>query len=170
MGAVAQERRPAYASLGEIAKYSRPYPEEQLEGLASGLCLFSAAFLGHNDVVHFASAGIQTTCVDVDAGRLGEMRRLYPRSWQFVIADAWTYAHAAARQELAFDAVSVDSFCGDAMLRVLEDLTVWTDLANELVTVTVADGYGYTVPDGWEASELRRAPGVYWLVLTRPSS
>ena len=55
------------------------YPTHLLEGCETGLCLFAAAFLGQNDAAHFEEAGVLTTCVDIDAERLGQMSFYYPK-------------------------------------------------------------------------------------------
>jgi len=114
---------------------------------------------------------LRSTVVDVDGERLGKMRQLYPETWEFVEADAWEWAQAAAREDLWFDAVSVDTFTGDAELRALEvrNLELWTDLARKVVTVTVTSARigSYVVPEGWRSVLHVRAPGVFWLVLTR---
>ena len=162
MGAVA-----TYSSLEMIGDAARPYPAQYLDELETGLCLFGAAFLGHNDAIHFYENGLETTVVDTDAERLEEMRELYPDGWSFVAVDAWEYAHAAAREEIAFDAVSVDVFTGDAEVRAIDDLALWTSIATELVTVTITDRKRYVTPPGWSSGMHLRGPGVFWLVLRR---
>jgi hypothetical protein len=75
--------------LEAVSRVARPFPAWLLNGCETGLCLFAAAFLGHNDAIHFARAGIQTTCVDKDAARIEKMIDLYPRDWEFLTTDAW---------------------------------------------------------------------------------
>lgn len=165
MGAVATPI--SYSSLEQIGDVARPYPAQYLEACRTGLCLFGAAYLGHNDAVHFYEHGLATTVVDTDSERLEAMRDLYPDAWSFVSVDAWEYAHAAAREEVSWDAVSVDCFTGDAELRVLEDLALWASIAREVVTVTITDGKRFVTPPGWASGWHLRSPGVYWLVLRR---
>ena len=163
MGAV------TYASLEHVAQQARPYPTHVLEGCETGLCLFAAAFLGHNDAIHFTEAGIVTTCLDDDADRLAEMRELYPSAWAFVDADAWTYAQAAASEDLFWDAVSVDTFTGDAMERSLASLGLWCSLARKAVVVGITLDLTdrYATPKGWRSSLFHRANDVHWLTLER---
>lgn len=157
MGAVTLER---------VAMQARPYPDGLLEQCDTGLVLFAAAFLGWNDAVHFALNEVRTTCVDVDGDRLHEMQRIYPADWQWHVDDAWHWAQAAVNIGQRFDAVSCDTFTGDAMRRSLNTLDLWCSLARRLVTVTYTDGVGYDTPDGWQATLHERAAGVHWLTLT----
>ena len=159
-----------YPTLEHVAMQARPYPAHLLEGCETGLCLFAAAFLGHNDAVWFAEAGIKTTCVDIDGERLAEMQALYHDDWEFVVADAFQYADDASHFAYGpWDAVSVDTFTGDAMKKSLGNLWDWCEIANKLVTVTITlDATGdYRTPEGWTSSLFPRSGDVYWLVLTR---
>ena len=161
MGAV------TYPTLEHVAMQARPYPVHLLKGCETGLVLFAAAFLGHNDAIHFAEAGMTCECVDVDGDRLDEMRELYPDDWAFYEADAWTYAQAAQREELTWDVISADTFTGSVMRRSLDSLELWTSLARRVVTATYTAGEAYEVPKGWQGELFHRAALVYWLVLTR---
>lgn len=155
-------------TLEQVGREARPYPTHLLEGCETGLVLFAAAFLGHNDAIHFAKAGLRTTCVDIDAERLREMQVLYPPDWEFVVADAFQYADDASHYAYGpWDAVSVDTFTGDAMRDSLGNLWDWTEIAEKVVTVTITDEAldAYDVPTGWNASLFPRTSGVYWLVL-----
>jgi hypothetical protein len=157
----------SYATIEHVACEARPYPTYLLEGAETGLCLFSAAFLGHNDVIHYALEGIQTTCVDVDEQKLQTMRVLYPDEWAFVVADAWEYAERAAATGTRWDVVSVDTFRGWATEKSLADLGVWCALANKAVLATLEKGQTYETPDGWTDNLFVRNSEVFWLVLTR---
>jgi hypothetical protein len=156
-----------YPTLEHVAMEARPYPAHVLEGCETGLVLFAAAFLGHNDAIHFAEAGIRTTCIDTDEVRLREMKALYPDTWTFLPVDAWTFAEAARDMDTMWDVVSLDPFTGDTMQRVLDDLQLWADLARKALIVgstTLAVEY----PKGFRPSAPTvRASSVYWLVLTR---
>jgi hypothetical protein len=156
-----------YRTLEHVAEQARPYPADLLAGCESGLVLFAAAFLGHNDAIHFAEAGIITTCIDTDAERLYEMRELYPEQWAFVNTDAWAYAEAARREELTWDVVSADTFTGAMTRRSLDSLELWCSLAEQLVTVTVTNRNSYTVPKGWGFHLHKRSEKVFWLVMHR---
>ena len=159
--------RITYPSLEHVAMEKRPYPAELLAGCESGLCLFAAAFLGHNDVIHFAEAGIpDVTLVDVDGERLREMNELYrDKRWQFIEADAFGFARASRILGTKWDAVSVDTFTGSALERSLGDLEQWTSIARRFVTVTATRDASYRVPRGWRSSIHWRSTDAYWLVL-----
>jgi hypothetical protein len=157
-----------YPSLEHIAMQARPYPAHLLEGCETGLVLFAAAFLGHNDAIHFAEAEIEEVwCVDIDAMRLDEMCPLYPAHWSFRHADAWEYARIHSEVGSQYDVVSADTFTGPAMRRSLDSLDLWCSLARKVVTVTYTSGEAYEVPEGWRESLYERATNVYWLVLER---
>lgn len=151
--------------LEHIAQEARPYPADRLEGCETGLVLFAAAFLGHNDAIHFAEAGLQTTCVDIDGERLEEMAVIYPLTWDFLCDDAWEFAVSARDSGWQWDAVSVDTFTGSAMDQSLESLELWCSLARKLVTATITIDRRWRNPDGWRSSHFQRAGEVYWLVL-----
>lgn len=155
-----------YPTLEHVAQSARPYPTELLEGAKTGLLLFAAGFLGHNDGVHFAEAGIVADAVDVDELRLEAMRKLYPPEWRFHLVDAFDFARAHVGRR-KWDVVSVDTFTGDVMSRSLDLLRLWTGLANRAVTVTVTAGEPYVLPRGWTSWLYPRSTSVYWLVLER---
>lgn len=155
-------------TIEHVAMRARPYPAEKLAGLETGLVLFAAAFEGHNDAIHFAEAELETTCVDVDGEAIARMAQIYPRDWKWAVDDAWRYAEDARAIGESWDAVSVDTFTGDAMARSLESLELWTSIANRLVTATYTSGAPAAItPRGWRADLFERAQGVFWLVLER---
>jgi hypothetical protein len=156
-----------YPTLEHVAMEARPYPTYLLEGAKTGLCLFSAAFMGHNEAIHFALENVQTTCVDIDPDKLKAMRELYPQQWRFVFGDAWEFAQSAARNGESWDVVSVDTFRGNATERSLANLGVWCDIANTAVIATLELGQTYDVPEGWRDNTFQRNSEVFWLVLTR---
>jgi hypothetical protein len=162
-----------YSTLEHVAMEARPYPDHLLVECSTGLALFSAAFLGHNDAIHFALAGMRGTCVDVDEKRLDAMTAIYPDDWSFAKADAWSFAERAQGFGERWDAVSVDTFTGDAMERSLRSLELWTSLARRLVTVTIklaipdSSRMWGLIPHGWRWSLYPRAGSVYWLTLER---
>lgn len=154
--------------LARIAADARPFPFQLLEECETGLCLFAAAFHGRNDAIHFAMSGVRTTCVDRDGSRLADMRAVYPEDWAFVEADAWTYAEAARREEVVWDAVCVDPFTGDAMDRSMETIDLWLSLARRVAIIGTTT-FPYAPPALWNVRVkwVRRAQGVYWMALER---
>jgi hypothetical protein len=155
--------------LQRINEQARPYPAHLLPEGGTALCLFSAAFLGHNDAIHMARKGMLTTCIDTNGPMLREMERLYPPSWTFLNADAWDFALEAVHHSDVWDAVSVDTYTGDAETRSLMSLPLWCAIAAQIVTVTVTAGTWdeQLVPSGWNDDLYERSSRVNWLVLTR---
>lgn len=153
--------------LRPILSEARPYPAHLLNAGETGLALFSAAFLGWNDVVHFARKGLTCTCVDRDAVQLAEMAARYPSDWRFVVSDAWEYVEAATAEGLSWDVVTVDPFMGNAAERVWATLDSFLALAGRLATVTVPSDWSEPAPDGWRQTLFPRAQGVSWLVMRR---
>jgi len=138
-----------------------------IKDCASALLLFGAGFLGMNDGIHMADAGLFGCVVDIDFPKLEHMSRLYPSDWMFCQADAWDFA---GRCDTKFDVVSVDNFTGSAELPVLESLPLWCALATKLVTVTrTTKAHKFTIPLGWEPSIVERSSRANWLVLERTS-
>jgi hypothetical protein len=156
-------------TLEHVAMDAKAFPRENLEGCETGLVLFAGAFLGVNDAIHFAQAGIPTVCVDTNAKALETMRRLYPEEWEFVEADAWRYAEAARDLGLTWDAVSVDPWTGDAMNRVRSDLELWAALAECVLVVGVDNEVPEAMlPRDWEARGYHERSAIAdWLVLER---
>jgi hypothetical protein len=153
--------------LDKISEVARPYPADLLPEGGTALALFAAAFLGHNDAIHFARKDMQATCVDIDRDRLMEMAALYPDDWFFFQGDAWTWAEDFAALGSQFDVVSVDTFTGEAMERSLLSLPLWCSIARQMVTATLVNGSPYVVPAGWRAHLYPRTDAVSWLVLQR---
>lgn len=156
--------------LDSISLEARPYPADMLDGCRTGLLLFAAAFLGVNDGIHFARKQLVCTCVDTNEERLSRMEALYPPEWLFEAEDAWEFARAAQERGKTWDAVSVDTFTGNATHRSLDSLELWCSLANRCLTVTVAKGQECEIPDGWHGYLFPREASheiAAWLVMQR---
>lgn len=149
-----------------IALDAGPYPSMRLPRGGTGLCLFAAAFLGAQDAIHMARAGMELDLVDVDGDRMREMAPLYPLARRHV-QDAWEFAEQAHDLGYVWDAVSVDSWTGEIEPRVMGSLELWCSLASVMVTVTHTHRSRYVVPHGWTGKVFRRTPLANWLVLTR---
>jgi len=159
----------SYPTLEHVAAQARPYPVHLFEGCETGLVLFAAAFLGHNDAIHFAEAGLRTTCVDIDGDRLEEMRDIYPSDWSFRGQDAFRFAELRREDAERWDVVSADPFTGEAMHRTIESLDLWCSLARKAAVVGITRVLldSYTTPEGWRSSLFHRTNDIYWLVLER---
>lgn len=143
-----------------------PYPSLRSVRGGTGLCLFSAAFLGVQDAVHMARAGLELDLVDIDDARLEELAPLYPLA-RLHPQDAWEFAGEAKEQGKTWDVVSTDTWTGDIMRRSLDSLELWCSLASFMVTATHTDGTSYVLPDGWTDELMYRSDLANWLVLTR---
>ena len=152
--------------LSDVSKDARAYPVHLLRQGGSGLCLFAARFYGINDAIHMKRNEMSLTLVDV-APRVLEMRIMYECA--AVQTDAWEFAEWSRDQGEQWDAVSVDTYTGDATTRSLGDLELWCSLARDVVTCTHVTGQPYTVPEGWRDWLFERNPrgGINWLVLER---
>jgi hypothetical protein len=153
--------------LDAVSRDAKAYPAHLLRESGEGLCLFAARFFGINDAVHMARVGMDLTLVDT-APRVREMAEMYGAF--AVQGDAWECAEKWRDQGDQWDAVSVDTYTGDATTRSLSTLELWCSLARDVVTCTHVRGQEYTVPDGWrDEGFFMRNPrgGVHWLVLTR---
>ena len=150
--------------LDAISRVARPYPAYLLPEGGTGLCLFAAAFLGHNDAIHMARAEMTVTLVDISE-RVMEMAHIYDADYYY--GDAWGFAEYNARSGESWDVVSVDTFTGDTERRSLDSLDLWCSLARTAVTVTHSNGSEYVTPDGWTDELFPRSSDVNWLVLTR---
>ena len=171
MGAVAIE--PEQFSDLEDLYCGSVYPNPQVfEGCKTALCLFSAEWLGKQDVYWLAKAGLTGTCVDLNGNNLSRMREIYPEGWEFVEADAYDFAQAAVEEDVQWDVVNLDPWTGqfDQCAKLLE---TWTTLARKVVVL----GHGNyrlhrpEAPKGWTLShDIKRGDfkgGVFWLVFTR---
>lgn len=141
------------------------YPRHLLVGLKTGLVLFAAAFHGRQDAVWMAEAGLTTTCVDTDEGKLDEMRYAYPPGWEFVVDDVFAFAADCGRK---WDVVSLDPFTNQ-MQECANLLPLWCHLANAAVVLGVHGDTDVVAPNGWRVVEqVPRSSfggGVFWVVL-----
>jgi hypothetical protein len=150
-----------------VNRAARPYPSYLLPKEGTVLSLFSAGFLGWNDCIHFARAGLTCECVDTDADKLWEMASLYPSGWAFHVDDAWDFAERAAMAGRDWDVVSVDPFFGDAAEKAWQSMYLWVTLATKLVTLTVKPDTKLNTPEGWVSSYYPRSSGAAWMVMRR---
>lgn len=158
---------PLAPPLDRISTEARPYPAYHLSADLTGLAIFSAAYEGRNDAIHFARNGMVATCVDQNFDWLWKMEKLYPDSWTFVHADAWWFAEDAAAKGQTWDVVTVDPY-RPMIGRAIETLPLWCSLAEQVLTIGVFSAEPQpAIPDGWHASLFPRTDEVGWLVLTR---
>lgn len=150
-----------------ISERARPYPSYLLEETDECLALFAAGFLGWNDAVHFARAGLTCTCVDNDQDRLFEMATIYPMGWAFHVEDAWDFAERARYERRQYDVVTIDPFFESCAARVWDTLDLWLSLSRRIVTLTVHADTELEVPEGWRSSYFPRGSNVGWRVIKR---
>ena len=170
MGAVAEPR-----VLEDIENLycGSVYPGPQFfEGCETALCLFSAEWLGKQDVYWLAKAGLQGTCIDLNGDKLRQMEEIYPRGWKFVEADAYEFAQESLERGLRWDVLNLDPWTGqfDQCAKLID---TWTTLARKVVVLGHGN-YRLTppeAPEGWTlAQTIKRSDfkgHVDWLVFTR---
>lgn len=144
---------------------TNPYPVELLERCDSALVLFAGGFLGAQDGIFIADAGLTATCVDIRPSLLHDMAAVYPASWEFVVADAFDYARECDER---FDLVSIDCPSG-SFAQCAEALPLWCSLARVAVVLGTGRHTAVVAPDGWAVTERswrsRFSGGVYWTVV-----
>jgi hypothetical protein len=152
-------------TLDELRARAASYPVDVLGGRETALVLFGAAFLGVNDAIHFANAGIpDVTVVDTDAARLDTMRRLYPESWTFVAADAFAFVEEQREAGALYDVVGADPFTS-LMPRCRESVPAFCALARHAVVLGTERELGLDAPDGWRSRRVQRSQQHDWIVL-----
>ncbi len=157
---------PVAPTFDEINRKAQPYPANLLPQGGTALSLFSAAFFGHNDVVHMVRKEMQLTCVDVDADKLWSMAQIYPKRTEWHVEDAWEFALDALAEGRKWDVVSVDPFMGDAAQKAWDCVHLWSTLATELVTLTVDPKQPLWAPAGWKSHLFPRSTRASWMVMT----
>lgn len=141
------------------------------KGCETALCLFSAEWLGMQDVYWLVKHGLTGTCVDLNGDNLSRMKELYPEGWEFVEADAYEYAAVAVAEGLTWDVVNLDPWTGQ-FGQCAELLPMWTTLAHKVVVL--GHGNYRAVPpeaEGWTRThDIMRSDfrgGVWWRVYQR---
>ena len=146
------------------------FPGQAMSGSRTALAVFCAAFHGRQDAYWLAQAGLRTTCVDMDGGRLDEMAAVYPDNWEFVQRDAWEFAREAAAAGRTWDVVTIDPF-SNRFQEIADDLELWCSLADNVVAFASGVGTRVEAPDGWMVVDVRRRSshlgGIFWHVLER---
>lgn len=141
------------------------FPHHLLAGCHTALVVFCAAFLGRQDAVWVADAGLQATCVDADQEKLDQMWALYPDGWEFCCDDAYQYAEQTDRQ---WDIVTLDPFT-QHMARCADNIAAWCRVARHAVIMGTGLETLVRPPNGWRVTERRRRTshdgGVFWTIL-----
>jgi hypothetical protein len=154
-----------------------PYPTEHLAGCETALLLFCAAFRGKQDAQPVREAGLLGSCVDTDSGKLLEMQKDYPDTWEFFHDDAFAFGARAYAYGDSWDLVSLDPF-SNYFLECAERVHLWTSIAKRVVILgSNLETYRLTVaPQGWikhdpmKRSDFRMGSyrdGAYWTILER---
>lgn len=160
-------------TLDELRRAGSVYPTRHLKRAETALVLFSSAFLGRQDAIFMLDAGISATCVDSDAQKLEEMRKLYPWEWNFVHDDVYRFA-AVTEQE--WDVVSLDPPTNQSSL-CAEMMHLWCALARQTVVLGgVSETHAQIKPPkGWRKlpKPLLRSTfmgGIFWTVLRKKTT
>jgi hypothetical protein len=152
-------------TLNSIYARAGAYPADILAGSDSALVLFGAAFLGVNDAIHMAGAGLtNVTVVDIEAEKLEEMRALYPQKWEFVPADAFDFVERQRSAGVRYDVVSADPFT-NLMPRCRAELSSLCALARQAVVLGIEHGLEFDPPQGWRSRRVERSELADWIVL-----
>lgn len=143
------------------------FPGALLRGRKDALVLFAAGFLGKQDALWVAEAGLTATCVDTDAKLLRTMEGMYPSGWEFVEADAYTFAETTDRQ---WDVVSLD--CpSNQFQRCADHAPTWCRIAKHAVILGTGLHTLVKAPAGWKVTDHRKRSnylgGVWWTNLER---
>jgi hypothetical protein len=145
------------------------FPGQALAGSETALVLFAAAWHGKQDAYWIADAGLRATCIDMDEGRLDEMRALYPDDWTFLCTDVYLWSRIVRLGGPSYDVVTLDPFTNQ-FDRCAEMLPTWCALANNVVILGM-DDRDINAPVGWRIVDRRKRSdfngGVYWVVLER---
>jgi len=152
-------------TLAQVRANRSPFPADLLSECESALMLYCAAFYGRNDCVWVEEAGLENvTAIDVDSEKLAVMRSIYPDTWKFVLADAYTYTGDI------YDLVSADVFSNQSD-RALGMLDRWCGMARKFVTIAVWKEPAVEIPAGWKRRDLMFRSsflgGCYWYILER---
>jgi hypothetical protein len=143
------------------------FPSQALSECSTALCLFSAAWHGRQDAYWVSKRGLTAKCIDIDQGRLDEMRSMYPAGWTFGCTDAFLWARLVSQGPPSFDVVTLDPFTNH-FDRCADMLETWCGLARNVVILGM-DERDLDAPDGWQiVNRIQRSKyggGVYWVVL-----
>jgi hypothetical protein len=152
-------------TLDSIYLRAGTYPTDILGDCESALVLFGAAFLGVNDAIHVAAAGLaDVTVVDTDPEKLDAMRVLYPRTWELVPADAFDFVEHRRAAGARYDVVSADPFT-NLMPRCRAELSSLCTLARHAVVLGIEHGLPFDPPPGWRSRRIERSELADWIVL-----
>lgn len=154
-------------SLADVQPHPR-YPVDALSGVDSALMLFCAGFYGASDCVHLANLGIEhVVAVDRDREKIEAMRAIYPKTWEFLVADAYEIC----KRSLVVDFLGVDPPVNGSE-RALRSLSRFCEIARRRIVIgTTLEAYEQTtiaVSNEWRRRDpLMRNDRACWLVWER---
>jgi hypothetical protein len=161
-------------TLEDLKTNDGNYPHSVLVGCETALVVFAAGFLGQQDAVWIADAGLRATLVDEDAAKLNYMRGLYPDDWKYHCADAYAWCSATEQAILTtspngqWDIVSLDPWTNQ-FDRCADMIATWCRLARHAVIIGTGTDTVVEPPAGWEVTDVRKRTdydgGVFWTVL-----
>lgn len=143
------------------------FPLELLNADDTALVVFAAGFMGVQDAYWIRQAGMVATCMDDDPVKLAEMAPLYPATWEFILADAYSYALTETTRR-QWDVVTLDPWTNN-MDKCASFIREWCRMAHKAVVIGTGVSTYVEAPDGWEVTDKRKRTeydgGVYWTVL-----
>lgn len=140
---------PATFPLAAVREVTEPRP-----GLRSALCLYAAAFLGRQDVIHLHDLGIYVFAVDANEEKVEEMRGLYGKRLSGRFAEAFTQVADMIAAGAEFDVVTADPWTQD-IPAVLDRLATLARLSTGLVIVGVTRAWMEGAGFAYSAEGLR---------------
>lgn len=144
------------------------YPRDRLDDIETALMCFCAAFVGRQDCIWLADAGISATAIDTDEYGIEVMKRAYPDSWEFVTGDVYDYAAKRYAEGMSYDLVSLDP-SSNQFDQAADLCPLWCGIADKLVIIGTGEKTVISPPFGWkETDRVFRSPrygGCYWAVL-----
>lgn len=141
------------------------YPHGILVGCDTALVVFAAGFLGQQDAVWIADAGLRATLVDENKVKLDYMRGLYPDDWVYLCEDAYRFGETTDDE---WDIVSLDPWTNQ-FDRCADMIATWCRLARHAVVLGTGRDTVVRPPAGWSVTDTRQRSdydgGVWWTIL-----
>lgn len=142
------------------------FPLELLQPGDTALVLFAAGFMGVQDAHWIREAGMTATCIDDDPTKLAQMAPLYPDTWEFLLADAYSFALTETTRQ--WDVVTLDPWTNQ-MDKCASFISEWCRMARKAVVIGTGIATYVEAPAGWKVTDTRKRSdydgGVFWTIL-----